>query len=99
MIWQLISSYLFTKFSNSYKGKIFISLRIGEFAAHKMISKKLQTDFHFANPIASCERGLNEYSSKLIRQYIPKETEFETISHRPIAKSTKKITVVNDDMF
>ena len=38
-----------------------------EFAEHKMISKKLDTEFYFANHYSSSERGLNEYTNKLIR--------------------------------
>ncbi len=43
-----------------------------EFAEHKLIAKKLNADFYFAHPYSSWERGLNEYTNKLIRQYIPK---------------------------
>jgi len=63
----------------------------GEFAAHKTISKKLQTAFYFANPYASYERGLNEYTNKLVRQYIPKGTDFKTITHKQIKEIQHKI--------
>src|SRR5690554_1457168 len=43
-----------------------------EFARHEKIAQKLQADFYFAHPYSSWERGLSEYSNKLIRQYIPK---------------------------
>jgi IS30 family transposase len=48
-----------------------------EFAAHQHISKKLQADFFFADPYSSWQRGLNEYTNKLIRQYIPKKQPFK----------------------
>jgi IS30 family transposase len=48
-----------------------------EFAWHEKIAKKLQTQFFFAHPYSSWERGLSEYSNKLIRQYIPKKTNFD----------------------
>lgn len=51
-----------------------------EFAEHKAIAKKLQCDFFFADPYAAWQRGLNENTNKLIRQYIPKKTNFENIS-------------------
>lgn len=51
-----------------------------EFAYHKNISQALNTDFYFANPYHSWERGLNEHTNGLIRQYIPKKSEFENIS-------------------
>lgn len=44
-----------------------------EFAMHKYISKKLGALFYFAHPYSSWERGLNEYTNRLIRQYIPKK--------------------------
>ncbi len=62
-----------------------------EFAAHKTISKKLNTAFYFANPYASWERGLNEYTNKLIRQYIPKGTDFNTITHKQIKSIQHKL--------
>lgn len=57
----------------------------GEFADHLTIADKLQTDFYFANPYHSWERGLNEYTNKLIRQYIPKKQSFENYSDKQIA--------------
>lgn len=62
-----------------------------EFARHKTICKRLQTDFYFANPYASWERGLNEYTNKLIRQYIPKGTDFDLITHEQIKEIQHKI--------
>lgn len=51
-----------------------------EFANHKNISKALDYDHYFCHPYSSCERGLNEYTNGLIRQYIPKGTSFESIT-------------------
>lgn len=51
-----------------------------EFALHKSISETLEIDFYFANPYHSWERGANENLNGLIRQYIPKKTDFETIT-------------------
>ena len=48
-----------------------------EFARHEKIAKRLQAKFYFAHPYSSWERGLSEYSNKLIRQYIPKKTNFD----------------------
>ena len=51
-----------------------------EFANHEYIAEKLGADFYFANPYSSWERGLSEYSNKLIRQYVPKKSNFEQFS-------------------
>ena len=51
-----------------------------EFANHKQVSDALDTNFYFANPYHSWERGLNEHSNGLIRQYLPKKSEFLNVS-------------------
>ena len=51
-----------------------------EFAEHKTISKALDVAFFFAHPYHSWERGSNENLNGLIRQYIPKKTNFETLT-------------------
>ena len=52
-----------------------------EFTLHQLISKGLQADIYFAHPYASWERGLNEYTNKLIRQYLPKKTDLREVSN------------------
>jgi len=51
-----------------------------EFSNHKNISEALNCDYYFCHPYSSWERGLNEYTNSLIRQYIPKGTSFENIT-------------------
>ncbi len=51
-----------------------------EFAYHKEISAALDTKFYFANPYHSWERGLNEHTNGLIRQYLPKKSVFTNVS-------------------
>ena len=51
-----------------------------EFSEHKVIAKELDIEFYFARPYHSWERGSNENLNGLIRQYIPKKTDFNTIS-------------------
>lgn len=55
-----------------------------EFAEHKYIARMLDTEFYFAHPYASWERGLNEYTNKLIRQYIPKKDSFDKYNKQDI---------------
>lgn len=43
-----------------------------EFAYHEKISNELKTDFYFAHPYSSWERGLNENTIGLVRQYFKK---------------------------
>ena len=55
-----------------------------EFANHKAISENIACDFYFAHPYRSCERGLNEHTNGKIRKYLPKGTNFDTISEDTI---------------
>lgn len=60
-----------------------------EFANHKEVAKKLEADVYFCNPYASYERGLNEYTNKLIRQFYPKNMELNNIKQRQNLKIMK----------
>jgi IS30 family transposase len=51
-----------------------------EFSKHKTISEKLDLAFFFAHPYASWERGTNENTNGLIRQYLPKERDLSTLT-------------------
>jgi IS30 family transposase len=51
-----------------------------EFARHKLFGAALDADTFFARPYHAWERGLNEHTNGLVRQYFPKSTDFNTIS-------------------
>jgi len=57
-----------------------------EFACHELISKGLNIDFYFARPYHSWERGANENTNGLIRQYFPKKTSFDKINDDDIQR-------------
>jgi IS30 family transposase len=62
-----------------------------EFADHQTIAKKLKTDFFFTHPYSAWEKGLIENTNKLIRQYIPKGTDFNTLNNQQIKEIQYKI--------
>jgi len=62
-----------------------------EFAQHELIAKKLNANFYFAHPYTSWERGLNEYTNKLIRQYIIKGSNFDLYDSEYIKLVQNKI--------
>ena len=70
-----------------YKGSIHtITADNGkEFAGHEEVALALNTSVYFAHPYCSWERGLNENTNGLIRQYFPKGTTFENITPEVIA--------------
>jgi transposase, IS30 family len=51
-----------------------------EFCEHQLIATGLQARIYFAHPYSSWERGLNENTNGLVRQYFPKKYEFSRIS-------------------
>jgi IS30 family transposase len=51
-----------------------------EFARHLKTSKALNANVYFAHPYRSWERGLNENTNGLIRQYFPKNYSFDNIT-------------------
>ena len=51
-----------------------------EFSFHQKIAKALKTDIYFAHPYSAWERGLNENTIGLIRQYFPKNMSLERIN-------------------
>ncbi len=62
-----------------------------EFAQHEAIADALNADFYFAHPYASWERGLNENTNGLIRQYFPKNCDFTKITNRDIKRVMDKL--------
>ena len=51
-----------------------------EFAKHEEVSQELQADFFFAHPYSSWERGLNENTNRLVRQYVKKGSELTNVT-------------------
>ena len=62
-----------------------------EFARHQEIAKELEISFYFCKPYHSWERGANENMNGLIRQYIPKGTDFSGITDEFVAWVEEKL--------
>ena len=62
-----------------------------EFANHIAIAEHLSIDYYFAHPYHSWERGSNENLNGLIRQYIPKASEFSKFTNEFIKTIETKI--------
>lgn len=62
-----------------------------EFAGHEEISQQLRADFYFAHAYASWERGTNENTNGLIRQYFPKNRDFTTITQQEIDVAMERL--------
>jgi IS30 family transposase len=62
-----------------------------EFANHQSIEKKLQAAFYFAHPFAAWERGTNENTNGLVRQYFPKGSDFSKITEQDIKRAMARL--------
>jgi transposase, IS30 family len=62
-----------------------------EFARHQEISLNLGVSFFFATPYHSWERGLNENTNGLVRQYFPKGCDFNKLTQEQVLKIEKKL--------
>jgi IS30 family transposase len=62
-----------------------------EFSYHEEIANALNTEFYFANPYQSWQRGLNEHTNGLIREYFPKKMHFNEITDEQIVEVQNKL--------
>jgi len=62
-----------------------------EFSDHEMIGRKTKTDIYFAYPYHSWERGTNENTNGLLRQYFPKKSLFAGITKQRLKRVIRQI--------
>jgi IS30 family transposase len=62
-----------------------------EFCEHGVLARRLGFKTYFADPYSSWQRGSNENTNGLIRQYFPKKHDFATTSHQRVARIAEKL--------
>ena len=62
-----------------------------EFSQHQQIAEKLNAGFYFCHPYSSWERGVNENTNGLVRQYFPKQMKFDIITDKQINQVEDKL--------
>ncbi len=55
-----------------------------EFANHETVTAKLGATVYFARPYHSWERGLNEHTNGLVRQYLPKCQRLDGVTYETV---------------
>ena len=80
-------------FAYRIKGVLTITTDNGsEFAAHQDITRGLNgVVVYFADSYCSWQKGLVEYTNKLLRQYIPKGSDFKEFNPRHLTKIQHKL--------
>lgn len=62
-----------------------------EFAQFKQIERKTGLKVYFADPYSAWQRGCNENTNGLLRQYCPKGTDFSKLTESTLAKAVKRL--------
>lgn len=62
-----------------------------EFSSHVDLTNSFGADIFFARPYHSWERGLNENTNGLVRQYFPKKTSFDKIDEKEFQNVADKL--------
>ena len=79
------------KGSSVTERKIFTYDKAKEFCGHQELSQKLGADFYFATPYHSWERGLNEPTNELLRQFFPKGTNLKIVEPEEVERAVNLI--------
>lgn len=62
-----------------------------EFSEHEKIGRLLDVSVYFAHPYSSWERGTNENTNGLLRQYLPKGMSFECLTEWQLADYVRQL--------
>ena len=62
-----------------------------EFAGHETIAAALDADCYFADPYSSWQRGLNENTNGLLRQYFPKGESLDAVTAEDVAFAVERL--------
>ncbi len=62
-----------------------------EFAKFKLIQQQTGLRVFFADPYAAWQRGCNENTNGLLRQYFPKGTDLSRLTQNTLASTIKRL--------
>lgn len=71
--------------------KSFTSDRGKEFSCYEDVESKLKIDFYFADPYSAWQRGTNENSNGLLREFYPKKTDLSLVDEKDLINTIYKI--------
>jgi len=103
--WYLLASKIPNKSGNSvlewtihlfkyipkYKQKTMTYDNGREFSLHSLIEYETNLEVYFADPYCSRKRWSNENTNWLLRQFLPKKTDFQSVSNKQLKKYVKLI--------
>ena len=65
--------------------------RGAEFKRHHEVTEALQVDYYFPKPYSPWERGTNENTNGLLREYFPKGTDFDKVTEEEVQEAVDKL--------
>lgn len=80
----------FKKLPAKFKGSLTYDRGV-EMSQHKLFTKETKVQVYFADPYSPWQRGTNENTNGLIRQYFPKGTDFRNITLNEIKKAESRL--------
>lgn len=80
----------FTRIPQKFKKSLTYD-RGSEMSEHKLFTKETKIKVFFADPSSPWQRGTNENTNGLIRQYFPKGTDFKTVTSASIAEAERRL--------
>ena len=80
----------FKKIPNQFKKTLTYDRGI-EMSQHKLFTKDTKIQVYFADPYSPWQRGTNENTNGLIRQYFPKGTDFTEVSLGAIREAERRL--------
>jgi IS30 family transposase len=62
-----------------------------EFSEHEALAERTQLEIYFADPYCSWQRGTNENTNGLLRQFFPKGTDFTQVTSQQLIRARRLI--------
>lgn len=83
-------AHAFTRIPKKFKRSLTYD-RGSEMSQHKLFTAHTKIQVFFADPQSPWQRGTNENTNGLVRQYFPKGTDFRTVSRAEIAEAEQRL--------
>ena len=92
--WSVVAATALIKQSRKLPGELYQSLtwdRGKELAAHKRLALEADVEVYFCDPRSPWQRGSNENTNRLLRQYLPRGTDLSVHSQAKLSAIARQL--------